>query len=114
MKLVESVYQLANKLPKDEHYGLKTQMKRSCISIPSNVDEGAGRNSKKEFVRFLSIAQGSSYELQTQLQLALNMRLLARELVQNLLSELDEIQRMNRVFQQRISIEIESISHSKD
>ncbi|WP_317046083.1 four helix bundle protein [Aquimarina sediminis] len=63
--LAKSVYQLASQLPSNEKYGLISQTKRSAISISSNIAEGAGRNSGKEFKHFLSIANGSCYELHT-------------------------------------------------
>ena len=65
--LVEEVYHLLRNLPNDERYALSDQIRRSVVSIPSNIAEGRGRNSEKEFVRFLNIANGSAYELETQL-----------------------------------------------
>ena len=67
INLAKSVYLLSNELPNEEKFGLISQIKRCSISIPSNIAEGAGRNSKKEFKYFLSVANGSAYELQTQL-----------------------------------------------
>ena len=69
MDLVEDVYKLMKQLPENEKYGLISQIKRSSISIPSNIAEGAGRASTKEFIRFLDIATGSLSELETQLLL---------------------------------------------
>jgi len=63
------VYRLCDKLPHSEDFGLKSQVKRSSISIPSNIAEAEQRNSRKEFVQFLSIARGSAAELSTQLAL---------------------------------------------
>lgn len=65
--LVKDVYLLTANLPKEEKYGLTSQINRSAVSIPSNIAEGSGRTSNKEFVRFLEIAISSSYELETQL-----------------------------------------------
>lgn len=65
--LVKDVYSLTSNLPKEEKYGLTSQINRSAVSIPSNIAEGSGRTSNKEFVRFLEIAISSSYELETQL-----------------------------------------------
>ena len=67
MNLVEDVYKLLYQLPDAEKYGLISQIKKSCISIPSNIAEGAARASTKEFIRYLDIATGSISELETQL-----------------------------------------------
>ena len=71
MDLTKLVYQITYSFPKDEIYGLTSQIRRSAVSIPSNIAEGRGRNSNKEFIRFLQISLGSLYELQTQLELAI-------------------------------------------
>lgn len=65
--LVIKVYDLSKNIPSDEKYGLISQIKRSSVSIPSNIAEGAGRSSTKEFIRFIDIAVGSLSELETQL-----------------------------------------------
>ncbi len=70
MQLVVVTYKLVNLFPKDELYGLTSQIKRSAISIPSNVAEGSKRRSKKDFRHFLIIAFGSGAELETQIELA--------------------------------------------
>lgn len=67
IELVKSIYQLTSILPSDERFGLISQMNRSSVSIPSNIAEGSGRSSEKEFVHFLNISISSSYELETQL-----------------------------------------------
>ena len=71
MELTKKVYQITKTFPKDEIYGLTSQIRRCSVSVPSNIAEGRGRNSDKEFIRFLNISLGSLYELQTQLELAL-------------------------------------------
>jgi four helix bundle protein len=71
--LVTSMYKITNKYPKSEVYGLTNQIRRSAISIPSNIAEGAARKSPKEFAHFLSIAQGSATELETQLIISRNL-----------------------------------------
>ena len=72
MSLCRRIYKACQELPSNEKYGLASQVKRAAISIPSNIAEGAARSSKKEFVQFLSIAQGSLAELDTQLELCCN------------------------------------------
>ena len=77
--LVEEVYQLVKYLPKDELYALSDQMRRSAVSVPSNIAEGQQRNSRKEFINFLSIAKGSNAELQTQLLICKRLHFLSEE-----------------------------------
>jgi len=72
--LVNKVYLLTNKYPKEEVYGLTSQIRRSVISIPSNIAEGCGRNTPKDTLRFLYIARGSMYELETQLCLSSDLK----------------------------------------
>jgi len=67
MILVKRIYLTTNKLPNDERFGLTSQINRCSVSIPSNIAEGSGRTSEKEFLHFLNIAISSSYELETQL-----------------------------------------------
>lgn len=70
MDLVEEVYKLTDKMPQSELYGLTSQIRRSAVSIPSNIAEGAARNHDKELLQFLYVALGSAAELETQLLLA--------------------------------------------
>lgn len=70
MEIAKMTYQLSKELPSEEKFGLISQIKRASVSIPSNIAEGAGRSSEKEFVHFLNISISSSYELETQLILA--------------------------------------------
>ncbi|MEL7001101.1 MAG: four helix bundle protein [Bacteroidota bacterium] len=99
MRLTTEVYKVTANFPPDEKFGLTSQLRRSAASIASNIAEGAGRNSDKDFVRFLSMANGSSYELQTQLGIASNLDLVKDDIIAPLLSELTEIQKMNYTFQ---------------
>ncbi|PIF45255.1 four helix bundle protein [Chryseobacterium sp. 52] len=92
--LAKNVYIICKEISNDEKYGLISQIKRSVVSIPSNIAEGSGRNGSKEFNYFLAIALGSAFELQTQLILVKELHLLPEEKINLLLSEVSEIQRM--------------------
>ncbi|MEJ5051541.1 four helix bundle protein [Chryseobacterium culicis] len=92
--LAKNIYMICPEISSDEKYGLILQIKRCTISIPSNIAEGSGRNSNKEFNHFLAIALGSAFELQTQLILVKELDLLSEEKVNALLNEVSEIQRM--------------------
>ena len=70
MELTKAVYQMTATFPAEERYGLSQQMRRAAVSIPSNITEGAGSNSAKEFLDFIGISRGSLAALETQLQLA--------------------------------------------
>lgn len=76
--LVEEIYQLTNTFPKEEIYGVTNQIRRAAISIPSNIAEGAGRQTSKEFVHFLYIAAGSLAELETQIIIAERLKYTTR------------------------------------
>ena len=77
--LVTLIYEKTKSFPKDELFGLTSQIRRSSISIPSNISEGAARESNKDFLRFLFIAQGSIAELDTQLIISNNLNFLTNE-----------------------------------
>lgn len=79
MVLVTEVYSISRKYTDSERYGLISQTQRSAVSIPSNIAEGYGRNSTNDYVRFLRIASGSVYELQTQLEIAVNLSYIEHE-----------------------------------
>ncbi|AXT49389.1 four helix bundle protein [Aquimarina sp. BL5] len=102
MNLVEQVYSLMMLLPEEEKFGLVSQVKKSSVSIPSNIAEGAGRNSSKEFIRFLSIANGSTTELETQLILIVRLKFVSEEKVEELLKLCTEIKKMNYSLQKSI------------
>lgn len=100
--LAKEVYKVVADLPNDEKYGLSSQIKRCTISIASNIAEGAGRNSQKEFKHFLGIANGSSYELHTQLILTYELNLVTKQKIEPILNLIIEIQKMNYSFQKSI------------
>ena len=78
MDFVEEVYKLTDTIPKSELYGLTSQIRRSAVSVPSNIAEGAARNHDKEFLQFLYVALGSVSELETQLLLAERLKFVAQ------------------------------------
>lgn len=82
MDLVEKVYLLTRNFPAQEMYGLTNQMRRAAVSIPSNIAEGHSREHSKEFLNFISIAQGSLAELQTQAEIAGRLHYLTDEEIQ--------------------------------
>ena len=79
MELVTLIYQLSKSFPKDELYGLTSQMRRSAVSIPANIAEGYGRKSTQDYLRFLHISMSSNYELQTLLEIACNLKYLSMD-----------------------------------
>ena len=105
MDLVEVVYELAKRFPQDELYGLTSQVRRAVVSVPSNIAEGEGRNSPNDFARFLSIANGSLREVETQLFIAVRLDYLANDDITNAISLCEETGRiingLKRNLQQR-------------
>ena len=78
-ELVRTVYILTKEFPKEELYGLTNQMRRSAVSIPSNIAEGCGRRTSSDTIQFLHISRGSLFELETQLYLALDQSYIKEE-----------------------------------
>ena len=102
MRLAIEVYHLSAQLPKHETYGLTSQIQRSAVSVPSNIAEGHGRNSNKEFHHFLGVALGSLAELETQLILAQQVGYLTEELINPVLQISDEIGKMLKGLQKSL------------
>jgi four helix bundle protein len=94
VELATDIYELTNKYPKSERYGIVSQIRRSVVSISSNIAEGAGRESVKEFKQFLNIARGSSYELETQLRISKNMGYISNVDYKKVEIKLVEIEKM--------------------
>lgn len=101
VELATIVYEKTVRFPKFELYGLTSQIRRSAISISSNIAEGAGRRSNKEFANFLGISYGSACELETQLLISKNLEYLKEEDFDSLLKELNEIQKMLYVLEKK-------------
>ena len=104
MELAKVVYTITDKFPSDERYGIVNQMRRAAVSIASNIAEGAGRESDKEFNYFLSISNGSSYELQTQLLISADIELLKPDKIEKANKLIDEIQKMNYSLRKSLNI----------
>jgi len=93
-KLVSSIYLLTEGFPENEKFGLTSQIKRAVISIPSNIAEGIGRNSKKETRQFVYIAKGSLYEVETQLYLALDLGFIKENQTEEILNQIITVRKL--------------------
>lgn len=93
MDLVEKVYQVTADFPDKERFGIISQMRRCAVSIPSNIAEGSSRPSESEFKRYLEIAIGSSFELETQLLISSRLSYINQQEVTLIIGELNEIQK---------------------
>lgn len=94
MDLVVRIYEATEDFPKEEKFGLTSQIRRAAVSVPANIAEGAGRRSEKEFAYFLSNAQGSSSEVETELLIAHRLGYLNRDVYAELQTSLDKIGQM--------------------
>jgi len=103
VELATEVYKVTKGFPDEEKYGLISQLRRCVVSISSNIAEGAGRNTDKDFNRFLSIAYGSSYELETQVIIAANLDYLEKSESDKLCAEIDELQKIIYSFSAQLS-----------
>ena len=96
MALAEACYKVSRAFPRDELFGMTTQIRRAAASVPANIAEGYGRETTKSFVQFLRIAQGSLKELETHLMLADRVEVLERNQATGLLSECERVSKMLR------------------
>lgn len=103
MSLCKEVYVLSSLFPKEEQYGLRSQVQRSAVSIASNIAEGCGRGTTNEFNYFLSLALGSSYECETQMILAFELKYLDEAKWKLIIERTREIQRMISGLKNKIS-----------
>ena len=92
--LIQKIYELTRSFPKIEIYGLTNQMRRAAISIPANISEGAARQTKKEFIQFLHVAQGSLSELDTHLEISQKLGYLKENSVQEISLLMNDIDKM--------------------
>lgn len=102
VKFATDVYQVTKNFPDEEKFGLIFQIRKCAISIPSNIAEGAGRGSNKDFKRFVNIAYGSSCELETQLLIAVNLKFITTDVYKTLENEIIEIQKMMFSFSKQL------------
>lgn len=94
MNLVTECYKTTKKFPKEELFGLTSQIRRSAISIPSNIAEGYGRNGKYDYLKFLNISLSSFFEYQTQIEIAYNIDYLTELEFNNIYEKSREVERM--------------------
>jgi four helix bundle protein len=104
MALAKFVYKLSARFPVDERYGLISQIRRAGVSVPSNIAEGQARHTTKEFLQFLSHAQGSLAEVETQLLLSVDLGFANQEMISAGLKEVDELQKMIRSVQRKLEV----------
>src|SRR4051812_22702573 len=91
--LVTCIYEVAKELPPDERFGIRSQISRAAVSVPSNIAEGCSRNSELEFKRFLEIAIGSSFELETQIIICGNLGYLKSDTVSKTTDAINQLQK---------------------
>jgi len=94
IELTTIIYKILNQFPKDERFGLISQISRSCTSIPANIAEGWGRDSNQNFINYLKIAKGSLYELETHLIVSKNINYISDETLKDLQIKIEEISKI--------------------
>lgn len=94
MALVSNCYLTSTTFPKEEQFGLTSQIRRCCVSIPSNISEGYGRGTNKDYHRFLTISLGSLFEFQTQIEIAYNLQYITEDNFNKLYEDSRELERM--------------------
>lgn len=103
MQIVELTYKITGDFPDSERFGLTLQCRKSAVSVPSNIAEGSSRKSAKDQSRFMEIAYGSSFELETQMLIAQNLKYSSTALIDELLNELDQEQKMLSSYMEKLS-----------
>ena len=93
-QLVNQIYQITKEFPKEEQFGLTSQIQRCAVSIPSNIAEGCGRGTKKDSLYFFFIARGSLYELETQLYLSFDLGYVEKETLEEKINRLETVRKL--------------------
>jgi four helix bundle protein len=101
--LAKAIYQLTSRFPSEEKFGLVSQMRRAAVSIPSNIAEGQARHTTGEFIQFISHAEGSTAELETQLILSVELGFIMKKQSMNEFIFLDDIRRMLNGLRRKLS-----------
>ncbi len=104
MALVNAIYDATDKFPKTEMFGLCSQMQRAAVSVPSNIAEGSGKGSDKEFVRFLGHSLGSLFELETQVLIATQRGFIAEQDSTKLLDDISTLQRQVYAYRDKLDV----------
>jgi len=112
MSMVTATYNVTTKFPKEEIFGLTSQMRRAAASIPSNIAEGYGRETRKEMARYLAISIGSLYEFQTQIEIANNIRYLDKTDFKELYADSRELEAMMKSFIRKLSSGTQALQNS--
>ena len=94
MEIIDDIYPVTREFPIEEKYGLAAQMRRSAVSIASNIAEGCGRGTNPQLVHFLCVAQGSAYELETQVYIANRQNFCSFERLNEIAIKINELQKM--------------------
>jgi four helix bundle protein len=102
MTFVTNTYQITQQFPNEELFGLTSQIRRSAVSIPSNIAEGYGRESQKDFLRFINFAVSSLFELQTQIEIAKNINYLNETEFNNIFEKTRELEAMMIAFSKKL------------
>ena len=103
IELAKIIYQLTKDFPAEERFGLVSQMRRAAVSIPSNIAEGQARRTTPEFIQFISHAEGSAAELDTQIILSVELKFCEKETALPLYELLDEVRRMLNALRRKLS-----------
>ncbi|MFA6275767.1 MAG: four helix bundle protein [Pedobacter sp.] len=107
------IYLLTSKFPKEEIYGLTSQIRRCAISVPSNIAEGSGRQHAKETIQFLTIARGSLYELETQLYISKDISIISNEQLDSCITEIETLGKLINGYIRYISSTIQKTNHQQ-